>query len=62
MSFPFGRESNLTPAFPAVFPGFPRRLPLRGPVFLFESSSRFLFLSFLLFGSSSAPFPVVFVR
>ena len=38
MSFPFERESNLTPAFPAVFPGFSSPSSSE-PVFLFESSS-----------------------
>ena len=44
VSFPFGRQSNLTQAFPAVFPGFHRRLAFRIQVFLFQSSSRFLLL------------------
>ena len=50
-SFPFEPASNLTPAFPAVFPG--SVVALVSCLFLFESSSRFLFLSFFLFGSSS---------
>ena len=50
-SFPFEPASNLTPAFPAVFPGSVVALLFVSCLFLFESSSRFLFLSFFLFGS-----------
>ena len=55
VSFPFEPASNLTPAFPAVFPGFRRRLPFPVPLSLFESSSRLLFVLF------SFSCPVLFV-
>ena len=50
---PFEPASNLTPALPPVFPGSVVALLFVSCLFLFEFSSRFLFLLFFLFGSSS---------